>query len=408
MKPFHDYDLSKVIHNQREAVKNKIDSISNEVIMGNDIDVILENIYQEYYIAPVTIYEEDFSRRKIKQEKIRKFVQPIFKSYSGEEYVLVDGIVATFYFPYKGDKELFKCQASTFSLSGYPDISVDNDVIAIRIERTLNEMNEDNAKEQLLKSLERDLNSIKSGINYANNDVIRFNESLRKEAESLLITKKDKVESFFSIASMLEVPIEKKEYAQQHIPLQRKIIPLTQHYESTNYYGITDKDYNDIITTIKHTLSTYERTPKSYKKLGEEELRDTLLASLNATYKGDATGETFRNAGKTDICIERENRAAFVAECKIWTGSKQIGEAVYQLDSYLTWRDCKTALIFFVRRKDFLSVIESARKALQLTDGMKNVFEVDRNEFKCIFLSESNPGQKVEMRVMLFDLYCKE
>ena len=136
-------------------------------------------------------------------------------------------------------------------------------------------------------------------------------------------------------------------------------------------------------------------------------MRNTLLAALNATYKGDVTGETFRNAGKTDICIERENRAAFVAECKMWTGPKEVSSAVFQLDSYLTWRDCKTALIYFVRRKDFLKVLESAEDALKAIDGMKRVSSVDKNEFECQLLSKANPGQLVKVRVMLFNLYAE-
>lgn len=138
----------------------------------------------------------------------------------------------------------------------------------------------------------------------------------------------------------------------------------------------------------------------------EEDLRNTLLAALNATYKGDATGETFRNAGKTDINIERENRAAFVAECKMWTGPKAVAEAVYQLDSYLTWRDCKTALIFFVRIKDFLGILEKAENALNDIAEMRNVNKIDKNIFDCQFLSKSNPGQLIKIRVMLFNLYA--
>ncbi len=77
------------------------------------------------------------------------------------------------------------------------------------------------------------------------------------------------------------------------------------------------------------------------------------MRTLNGTYLGGAVGEAFRNNGKTDICIEEKNRAAFVAECKMWTGQKAIADALKQLDSYLTWRDCKTALIYFVRKKIF-------------------------------------------------------
>ena len=116
--------------------------------------------------------------------------------------------------------------------------------------------------------------------------------------------------------------------------------------------------------------------------------------------------ETFRKIGKTDICIERKNRAAFIAECKMWTGQKAVREAVLQLDSYLTWRDCKTALVYFVRRKDYLKVLESAKAALDDIEDIREIKEVDKNEFDCLYLSNSNPGQKVTIRVMLFNLFC--
>ena len=408
MKPFREYDLSKVIANQWAAVNKKIDTMSNEEIMANDLDVLAENIYQEYFIEPVTIFEEDFSKRSIKQGKIQKYIDPFFRDYSDREYVEVDGVIAEFYFTYTGESDLFKCRASTFSMGVYPEITVNKTTVSFRIERSLSEMNNAKAKDSLLGSLEQALKEIRDGLSYANNDVAAFNNSLKQQAMKWLEEKKKKVEAYFSIATMFEVPIEKKEYAQTHIPLKRHIVPVAKHYETSNYYGILDGDYKDILDSIKHTGSTYERTPSSYKTLHEEDLRNTLLAALNATYKGDATGETFRNRGKTDICIERDNRAAFVAECKMWTGQKEIGNAIDQLDGYLTWRDCKTALIYFVRRKDFLKTLESAEAALRAYDGMRNVVSLDKNEFECLFLSKANPGQQIKMRVMLFNLYCED
>ena len=256
--------------------------------------------------------------------------------------------------------------------------------------------------------LQKSLDSIKEGISFANRDIEDFNSSLKLFVWKKLNEKKSKVGTFFEFAQKLEVPIEKKEYAQNHISIQRRIVPIAKSYDREPFYGINDNDYVDILLTIKHTLSTYERTPYSYKSLKEEELRDTLLAAMNATYKGDATGETFRNKGKTDICIERENRAAFVAECKMWSGEKKVGEAIVQLDSYLTWRDCKVALIYFVRKKNFFNVLDRAKETLKSLDGMKSVKETDKNEFECFFVSKSNPGQYIKIRVMLFNLFCGE
>jgi len=405
MKPFRDYELSDVLINQWSAVSRKIDSLTNEEIMANDLDVLADNIYEEFFIEPVKIQEEDFSKRSIRQGRIKKYIEPIFRSpYDNREYVDMDGVIGLFHFPYTGDENLFKCKASTFSLSGYPEIIVQRGDVVFRVEKSLSEMRATGSKERILAEINGNLESIRSGIEYANNDVNAFNLTLRDRVLAELQKKRDKVQSFFDIANMFEVPIEKKEYAKQHIPLTRKISPIAHKYEKEDYYGIRDSDYDNILQTIKHTASTYERTPASYKGMKEEDLRNTLLAALNATYKGDATGEAFRNKGKTDICIERENRAAFVAECKMWTGQAEVSEAISQLDSYLTWRDCKTALIYFVRRKDFLRTLESAEEALKKIDYMKNVNALDKNEFECLFLSQENPGQQIRLRVMLFNL----
>ena len=92
----------------------------------------------------------------------------------------------------------------------------------------------------------------------------------------------------------------------------------------------------------------------------------------------------------------------------MWSGKAAVSEAIRQLDNYLTWRDCKTALIYFVRRKEFIKVLESAEESLQSFEKMRKVKSIDKNEFDCIFISESNPGQLIKLRVQLFNLYSPE
>ena len=148
-------------------------------------------------------------------------------------------------------------------------------------------------------------------------------------------------------------------------------------------HSLGEANYEKILAILKNAGATMERTPNSYMSMGEDGLRNVLLTALNSSFNGSAVGEAFRNNGKTDICIEAENRAAFVAECKIWTGEKEIAAAIAQLDSYLTWRDCKTALIYFVRRRDFLSVAKKMERALQRQDNISQVSMLDTNEYKC-------------------------
>lgn len=172
--------------------------------------------------------------------------------------------------------------------------------------------------------------------------------------------------------------------------------------------SLSDEKYKEILLAIKNTAMTWECTPNSYRYMGEEDLRNALLASLNGCFPGKANGETFRKNGKTDICIETEDRTAFVAECKIWTGAGDVPGALAQLDSYLTWRDCKTALIYFVTRKNFLAIINKMQAVLSGQKGLQNVQALDRNEFVCKMPSSRTPGHMINIRVLLFNLHSDE
>lgn len=405
MKLFREYELRLVMEEQNRKLNSKVENYTNDEIMANDIELLADNCFEEFRIVPVNIGDEEFSKRSIEQRKIQKQRSLGFRDIYHKGYVEVDGIVAKFYFPYTGEDDLFKCQASTFSLSGYPEIELLKGFVVFTYQKALSEMQSPKDKDKLFDELNLDLSSIKQGIDYVNTDVKEFNKRLRDTALKRLEEKRKKVEQFFSISQMLEVPLKKSDFATTQIPMQRKIIPVAKKYSNEQTYCISDMEYEFILTTIKHNGSTYERTPSSYRSMHEEDLRNTLLAALNGMYQGGATGEAFRNKGKTDICIEKDNRAAFVAECKMWTGQGRVVDAVNQLDGYLTWRDCKVALIYFVRKKEFVRVLSVAQQALQTMSSMRKVKEIDKNEFECCLISSSNPGQLINIRVMLFNLY---
>lgn len=405
MQPFNDFDLRNVLQNQSKALQQIIAKYSNDEIMANDLSILSDNCYENTFIEPVAIYEEDYKKRRIVQKKIRRRADSFWRDINGRDYVEIDGLAMEFTFPYTGDMNLFKCRASTYSLSGYPDIDLSADSFSLHYEFALTEMKTEDDKQKLDQRLSHDVASIKSGIQYANNDVAGFNAGLRGDATDLLAKRKRDIEQFYSVSKMFEIPLQRSSYAETHIPIQRIIKPTNRKYNDTPSYGISNKDYSDILQTIKHNISTYERTPASFRNLNEEDIRNMLLAALNGVYQGNATGETFRRKGKTDICIEYENRSAFVAECKMWKGQSKVEDALNQLDGYLTWRDCKTALIFFVRNKDFISVLTTAKQALSSNPRIRQVREIDRNEIECDFYSQENVGQIVIVRVFLVNLY---
>ena len=72
----------------------------------------------------------------------------------------------------------------------------------------------------------------------------------------------------------------------------------------------------DIIKLIDNQCLQFEKTPKTYNKFDEPNLRDLILANLNSVFEGKATGETFNSNGKTDIYLNIDKGNILVAECK--------------------------------------------------------------------------------------------
>jgi len=91
--------------------------------------------------------------------------------------------------------------------------------------------------------------------------------------------------------------------------------------------------------------------------MGEEDLRDVILSSLNGVFEGDAHGEAFSKQGKTDIDLKITKGGVFIAECKFWDGKKTLEEAVSQVLDYLTWRQSHGLIILFSRNQGFTSVL---------------------------------------------------
>ena len=130
--------------------------------------------------------------------------------------------------------------------------------------------------------------------------------------------------------------------------------------------GITEHSYEQILQAIRNQGRQFERTPATYAKHDEEELRDILWGNLSTHFGRDVTGEAFSRSGKTDIRIDDDGRAAFIAECKVWRGPRKLKLAVAQLLRYLRWRDCKTALVVFNKdREQFTGILEKAPMAMR-------------------------------------------
>jgi len=138
------------------------------------------------------------------------------------------------------------------------------------------------------------------------------------------------------IADLLDIPVVAKDDVPAIAPVRIEVrrppaLPVAPRTGLAPEPGITGETYESILHFIRHQGRTFERTPSTYALHDEEGLRNIILAQLNGHFEGAATGEAFRGTGKTDICIEADSRAAFVGECKLWTGPASLTGALDQL-----------------------------------------------------------------------------
>ena len=185
------------------------------------------------------------------------------------------------------------------------------------------------------RELDDTLKGINDHIGWIRQDIASHNQQLKQTIQQEVAARRSKLGKHSLIAEALDIPLKKKHGAPDMdvIPIRKRIVkPLLTGSLKTREPGIEQTFFEYILKIIRHEGRSFEATPNTFAMHGEQELRDIILAHLNGHLEGGATGETFRKRGKTDIRIEEDNRAAFVAECKVWSGAEGLNNAlVYAL-----------------------------------------------------------------------------
>jgi hypothetical protein len=164
--------------------------------------------------------------------------------------------------------------------------------------------------------------------------------------------------------------------------------------------------YQEILRVVQDTGKAFERMPSTYYDKDEETLRDHLLLQLEPHFEmASSTGETFNKAGKTDILIRYEKQNVFVAECKVWRGPAQHAPTIDQLLSYLTWRDSKTAIIYFVHNKKITEVLEAIEvETTKHPCFVEATGRWDESRFSYRFHLPGDDARNVQLSILCFHM----
>lgn len=410
---FSKADLDSVLRSHFQQIQSKIDSIPKDQFLVSSDEDLINHIRDSLWIDHLEIQEDsmEMDQNEIKVDVSRDRDRNPFQD-RGPIYI--DGIRVTVTIPFTGDAELWMlCTSSWQSVfprgnirrSGTENIGY----LDIIIERP-----SDEGPEKIKRILDDNLKSIRFYLSSQKSQIESQNANLLEKIRQAIQHRRGRIKAHEGIAEALNIPLKRKEGAPEikQIPIKRKIVRPLPPPPKSGYIsepGISNGDYEHILSVIRHEGRTFESTPKTYSVHDEEEMRDIILAHLNGHYKGEATGETFRRTGKTDIRIEDKDRAAFVAECKMWRGSKELKEAIDQLIGYLTWRDCKACMIIFNKKNaKFSELLDKVPAVFVSHPGLKKDFgQQAAGEWSYTFISDEDEMRYILIHVFLFNLYVR-
>ena len=400
---FSGADLRDVLTAQEQALSKEIGSLSEDRVLSTSPVGLCDYFVEKYRVEPVVIDESeikvDYGDAQI--DVSRRFEYAVFVR-SGPAYVT--GTRITFFVPFSGDPGLFKYTPSTFSLNRPRGVVRGNELVFSYDRTTQDVPNIGNEFEQEKQRVKQNLSTI-------TNQVEHFNSTIRSKVSQHIGDRREKLLKDRGIVENLGFPLKRRSgvpttYASPEV--KRRIVPKLPAVSSQPYKSEPTLDlseYEHILSVISNMVLVMERSPSAFKDMGEEAPRQHFLVQLNGQYEGQATGETFNYEGKTDILIRTEGRNIFIAECKFWTGSAGLEDALDQLLGYASWRDTKMALVIFNRDTTMSTVLQRVPEAVREHPNHKADLNYDSETgFRYVFRHRDDPDRELTLTVLVFDI----
>lgn len=382
----------------------EVRELGNGAFLEVGLDGLVSRIVKRCSLRVPTLHRDHATRHKPVDVPLPKDVWP-----RGRQ--IVQGTEHTVEVPFEGDSLWFYVQPSQHQLN-LPHVQLQGQVLVLRYQYL------PGSQPNLAAEFETDVVRLSRELDALRDDVSTFNASLEDFVRRELQERLQKLQLDDQIGASLALPLKKRPDVSSEYPLpinRRQLRPRPARPDDamgarSQGYVVRLDDYDEVLAVIGRAAVMFERSPGTYREFDEEQLRDVLLLVLNAFFEGQATGETFNQAGKTDILVRDGPDNLLVAECKIWTGRKNFEKAIGQLlERYVTWRDTRLALIVFNKKKNLTSTLREMSDAIQASS--KEVEELDwphEGQSRFLVPHPSDERRKLVLTTMAFDVPAPE
>lgn len=393
---FGEADLSQVLHNEMVALKKGVFDWPAETFLRTSQTEMVD-----YFVDRHSVAVPQLDRGGIQQlpvDETTTFVEDI-AGRAHERRLTVLRIAV----PFEGEHRVFMFRPRCWTMRDwYTTVAEDElqiswigasgDITAAR------------------KRFEEELDQIAKHLAWAKELIDPHNAGLRDAAEQLITGRRDKLLADRDMEAALGFPVRRRAGAPLHgVPVARRRITTRPRPQASGPFEpepeLLSADYEAALEIIGRFRNGLERSLPTAAKMGEEDIRNQLLFTLNTHFEGQAAGEVFNGRGKTDILIRAGDRNVFIAECKNWKGPKAITEALDEqlLGRYLVWRDTKAAFLLFIREGNPGEIIRKAAEEIgRHPQCVRRLPTEDEGRYDFVFRSVHDDGRDIRLAFLPF------
>lgn len=404
IKLFEHYQFSKFEDDVLRQACSCASSLEADHFSRNSIESLAEQIVDSFLVSKLVFKEE--SARIVNH---RERVVSVFDGFGS--HVQAKGIEFAVEWEIDGDDRLWEFEPGRGPLSR-PQylVQVQNGHLTYTAVHAFSELQD--GMDSKIAEFSR---HISGRVNDINVDVDRLNSLLYPAVINALTIRLSEVKKIQKLLSSTRFPIVSRSTPAVSVPLNRKVLNVSPKPGSSGTISseaepfLDGKEYQTIIGVANQVCLAMERSPSAFRLMREDQIRDVFLIFLNGYFEGRAGGETFNNAGKTDILINVGGKNVFIAECKFWGGKALFSETIDQIMSYLGWRDTKAALLIFNKNKDVTNSIREARDCLLgREDHIRETLYLESElKIENVLCRSDDRHQRVFLTTMMFSIPTK-
>jgi hypothetical protein len=197
---FHEYDFHAVQENQRQRMIDAIQQAPAERIRNEDLAPLVDAFVAEFQIDIPELTEGAVS---VTVEEAQVDATGDFnRAFFGPGPHFVPGIRATYFVPYRGDRDLFKCKPSTWT-TVIPAAELADSELRFTFERA------DENVEATKVAFEQELGRVKQYLGWLRENASTFNQSLPETARQQVTARKGRLAQVAQGVQSLGVPIRR-------------------------------------------------------------------------------------------------------------------------------------------------------------------------------------------------------